>query len=150
MVLKLFNPNAHFTSKLVSKSHQDVSSKPGPTDTYQVQVNGSAVYLTVQAGPGGTTSPSPGTYAEAIGAQVQVKPLPNSGYALDKWQLDGVDSGSGDPPDHNFTVKMSTYANHTLKALFVPGLTVTAWANTTSGSAPLPVQFNSSASDGKL
>jgi PKD repeat protein len=114
----------------------------GISDTKWVLITVRAVYLTIQAGAGGTTNPAPGTYEYGLGQQVPVTAQPSSGYALDRWELDSVPSGSSSV----FWVIMD--ANHTLRAVFVQGLTVSASANVTSGNAPLPVQFSSTASGG--
>lgn len=81
-------------------------------------------YLTIVAGPGGTTSPAPGVYAYAYGTMVSVTALPSVGYMLDHWILDAVNVGSANP----YAVTMNQ--NHTLQALFkkisaVGGLSLT-------------------------
>jgi PKD repeat protein len=114
----------------------------GISDTKSLQVTAYALYLTIQATAGGTTIPAPGTYQEPQGSQVTVTAVPNTNYALGKWQLDGIDSGSVNP----FVVTMN--ANHTITAYFVPGLTVTATANPMSGLAPLNVSFTCTVSGG--
>lgn len=69
-------------------------------------------YLTILAGPGGTTSPAPGVYPYGYGTMVSVSAIPNAGYTFDHWVLDSVNVGSANP----YVVTMNE--NHTLQALF--------------------------------
>ena len=71
-------------------------------------------YLTILAGPGGTTNPVPGIYPYGYGTMVSVSALPNGGYVLDHWVLDSINVGTANP----YTVTMNS--NHTLQALFKP------------------------------
>lgn len=48
--------------------------------------------LTISAGKGGTTQPEPGSYIHYYGAEVEVKAIPESGYAHSRWSGD-VQSG---------------------------------------------------------
>ena len=67
--------------------------------------------LTVQTSTGGTTSPTPGSYAYPENTNVQVTGLPSTGYNFNRWTLDGVEYTS-----NPITVLMNT--NHTLTAYF--------------------------------
>jgi hypothetical protein len=69
--------------------------------------------LTVTTTLGGTTNPSPGVYSYSAGQMVQVTAIPNSGYVLNHWELDGTNVSSSNNP---YTVTMN--ADHTLKAVF--------------------------------
>lgn len=68
--------------------------------------------LTIAAGPGGTTSPAPGTYQYGYGTIVSVTAIPNAGYVLNYWTLDAVNVGATNP----YTVTMDQ--NHVLEAFF--------------------------------
>ena len=68
--------------------------------------------LTIIAGPGGTTSPVPGTYQYGYGTMVGVTAIPNAGYVLNYWTLDAVNVGAANP----YTVTMDQ--NHILEAFF--------------------------------
>jgi hypothetical protein len=68
--------------------------------------------LIIQAGPGGSTNPIPGTYTFNAGSTVQVTASPNATYAFDHWELDGTNIGSSNP----YSVLID--GNHTLKAVF--------------------------------
>ena len=46
------------------------------------------LYLTITAGSGGTTDPSPGTYTYDEGTEVTIKATPNSGYIFVAWSGD--------------------------------------------------------------
>jgi parallel beta-helix repeat protein len=68
--------------------------------------------LTVTATDGGTTDPTPGTYIYWSGTTVGIAALPNAGYYLDHWELDGIDIGIPNP------VNVTMNANRTLHAVF--------------------------------
>jgi hypothetical protein len=69
--------------------------------------------LTIQAGYGGTTSPSPGSYVYGLGEQVAVSATATvTDYKFYYWLLDGIDVGTKNP----YTVTMDS--DHTLKAVF--------------------------------
>jgi hypothetical protein len=70
----------------------------------------------------GTTSPAPATYKEAVGSTVNVTAVPNTGYYLNYWLLDGVNVGSANP----YTVTMN--ADHRLQAVFAQA--VIGWLGT--------------------
>jgi hypothetical protein len=74
-----------------------------------------AVYyiLTIKSTGGGRTSPIAAPYKYAEGSTVSVEAIPNVDYALDHWNLDGVNIGKPNPT----TVLMN--ANHTIEAVFV-------------------------------
>jgi subtilisin family serine protease len=68
--------------------------------------------LAVSATPGGTTTPKAGTYTYINGSAVEVSAVPNEGYYLAFWLLDGISAGNGNP----LTVTMD--ANHALQPVF--------------------------------
>ena len=68
--------------------------------------------LTITATSGGTTNPAPGTYTYWQGTVVSVTAIPNPGYILDHWELDGAPAGSQNP----ISITMNT--NHNLHAVF--------------------------------
>jgi hypothetical protein len=70
--------------------------------------------LTITTNPGGTTAPTPGTYTYTANHTVQITAIPDTGYLLDHWELDGLNAGSANP----YTITMNT--NHTLRAVFLP------------------------------
>ncbi|MEM1573737.1 MAG: hypothetical protein QXY96_04545 [Candidatus Methanomethylicaceae archaeon] len=108
----------------------------GILDEKWILINVNAIYLTIQTSLGGTTNPSPGTYMCIKGQQIQVNAQPYSGYTLGWWELDNIVSGDMNP----FTIIMNQ--NHTLKAIFIPTLSVLLIANPLSGFAPLNVTFD--------
>jgi hypothetical protein len=71
--------------------------------------------LSITTTAGGTTNPTPRTYAYIYeqGTVVSVSALPSTGYYFDHWQLDGAPAGTTNP----MSVTMNT--NHALKAFFV-------------------------------
>jgi len=69
--------------------------------------------LTISAGSGGTTSPSPGTYWYVAGFPAQVTAYPYDYYNFDYWLLDGGYYSS------NPTVMVTMNSNHNLQAVFV-------------------------------
>jgi hypothetical protein len=70
--------------------------------------------LTIAVSGHGTTSPSPGVYVLDEGSQQTVTAVPDAGYKLDYWDLDGANVGSS----LSYTVTMDE--DHTLTAVFVP------------------------------
>jgi len=99
----------------------DGTSQGNGTNPITVSINGphiaSAHYvstyaLTIEAGPGGITNPTPGTYTYYANSTVQVTANPSMNYEFDHWQLDGIDAGSSNP----FSIVLN--GNHTLRATF--------------------------------
>jgi len=60
----------------------------------------------------GTTDPAPDVYDYKALEEVTVTAIPNAGYAVQYWELDGVTY----PASDTFTVKM--YSDHVLKCIF--------------------------------
>jgi len=61
-------------------------------------------YLYISAGEGGTTDPPPGTYKLNVNEEVTITAIPDSGYTVGKWSVDGVDWGHVD----SITITMDT------------------------------------------
>ena len=55
------------------------------------------VDLTINAATHGTTNPAPGTYPYGEGLDASVQAIPDTGYVLDHWILDGSNYGSANP-----------------------------------------------------
>jgi len=89
----------------------------GPT--YQ----GKRQNLAITTTTGGTTMPTPGNYSYSDGATVCARALPQTYYALDHWELDGLDIGQQDP-----VITMNQ--NHTLHAVFLTNATIRAYCYT--------------------
>ncbi|OYT44454.1 hypothetical protein B6U84_04085, partial [Candidatus Bathyarchaeota archaeon ex4484_40] len=88
--------------------------------------------LTIQAGSGGTTNPAPGSYWHDEGSIVSVQAIPDTGYHLDYWTLDGSNVGSTNP----YPVTMNS--PHTLKAYFaINTYTLTVQAYKSGSSTPV-------------
>jgi len=68
--------------------------------------------LTITTTADGTTNPYPGNHTNSEGHSVSVLAIPDTGYELDHWELDGVSVGSCNP----YPVFMDN--NHTLHAVF--------------------------------
>lgn len=68
--------------------------------------------LTITTTSGGTTSPEPGTYSYPQGTNVTVTAVPDEGYELSSWLLDGSYAGSS----NNITITMNS--NHDIQAVF--------------------------------
>jgi hypothetical protein len=68
--------------------------------------------LNITVTKGGTTSPPPGTYIYSQGTLVNVTALPNTGYGLNHWELDGTNIGA----TNSTQVTMNT--DHQLEAVF--------------------------------
>ena len=72
--------------------------------------------LTIGASFGGTTLPSPGSREYDEGSLVSVEAVPDPGFVLVHWHLDGINAGNDNP----FVVTMDQ--NHSLYAEFVSQL----------------------------
>jgi len=72
--------------------------------------------LTITVTVGGITNPSPGVYAYTAGSNVFVTAIPDIGYMLDHWELDGNNIGAINP------TSVTMDADHTLQAVFVISL----------------------------
>jgi hypothetical protein len=64
--------------------------------------------LTIIPPANGTTNPSPGSYVYDAGTSVSVAAIPDTGYMLGHWELDGANIGATNP------VSVTMDANHTL------------------------------------
>lgn len=94
------------------------------------------VILTILSSPGGTTNPPPGMYSYDLGNVAPVSSIPDPGYALSHWLVDGVVAGT----TPNIGIQMA--ADHTVQAVFspVPGTTKKiAYSSSPSG---IPVDVN--------
>jgi hypothetical protein len=61
-----------------------------------IGIGNPAYHLSISAGSGGTTEPSPGSYVYYEETTVEVTAIPYSGYSFDHWILDGG-TESGNP-----------------------------------------------------
>ena len=86
--------------------------------------------LTITAGTGGSTNPSPGTYWYDAGTQVQVNATASSGYRFDHWIQNGYPSGSNNP----ITVDMNGY--RTLQPVFVQQYSLIIYPATGGTTSP--------------
>jgi hypothetical protein len=98
--------------------------------------------LTISANAGGTTNPAPGSYNVAEGSSVAVRAVPNSGYRLARWVLNGTDSGNAE------SISFIMSGNPTLQAVFevIPPpptytLFISAGSGGTTGPAPGAYQY---------
>jgi hypothetical protein len=94
--------------------------------------------LIITATTEGTTDPAPGTYTYSYGAIVSVQALPNTGYELDHWELNGTSIGSANP------VTITMDANHTLHAIFTYSVTILAHCNTEGVDVSVSISFDGS------
>ncbi len=139
----LQNPSFTFQSPGVYTVQCTATDSVGITDTKSITIVVSSLWLDISSQGSGTTSPSEGSYSKAQGEQVTINANPSTGSALERWLLDGSDIGSANP------VKVIMNSNHSLKAIFIEALSVSARASPPSGDAPLIVAFSSWASGGK-
>jgi hypothetical protein len=90
--------------------------------------------LTITAAANGATSPAAGSYTRPYGTVAAVTAVPNTGYGLDHWLLDGVSAGAANP------ISITIDANHTLQAIFAlfgnQTLTITTTAGGTTSPSP--------------
>jgi hypothetical protein len=88
--------------------------------------------LTMIAGTGGTTSPSPGVHQYPYNTVVSTTATADPWYQFDHWELDSVNVGGANP----YSVTMDQ--NHTLKAVFVPLFALNITTTTGGTTAPAP------------
>ncbi|MDP2915411.1 MAG: hypothetical protein Q8O91_08160 [Candidatus Aminicenantes bacterium] len=69
--------------------------------------------LTIQAGAGGTTDPSPGSYRYNKGSSVSIRPLPDAAYRFISWSGDA--SGESSPLTVTLDRDMTVKANFRLR-----------------------------------
>jgi outer membrane protein assembly factor BamB len=96
--------------------------------------------LTITSTIGGTTSPS-GIKIYPAGSNVNVQALPNTGYYLDHWELDGANIGSSNP----ITITMNS--NHNLHAVFMQipyDVTINAHCDTEGVDISVPITMDGS------
>jgi subtilisin family serine protease len=89
--------------------------------------------LAIATTTGGTTNPAPGNHTYSEGQNVSVQAIPDTGYRLDHWELDGVNISSANP----YPVLMDN--DHLLQAVFAP-ITYTLEVTTTIGGTTNPEQ----------
>ncbi len=75
--------------------------------------------LNISSSAGGTTDPPPNSYWYNNTQVAVVKTLPQTGYALENWVLDGVDQGNASQ------ISISMSKPHSLTEVFVPVPTIT-------------------------
>jgi len=68
--------------------------------------------LTIAVDGSGTTDPLPGVYTYAGGVMASVTAIPDSGYVLDHWELDG------DPAGSDISIDVTMDDDHALTAFF--------------------------------
>jgi parallel beta-helix repeat protein len=90
----------------------DLQELPYTIEDGSVEV-GNQQTLTVMTSEGGTTSPSPGTHLNSYGQRIVVTAIPDSGYALSQWLLDGDYAGK------NSSIEVLMTENHTLQPVFI-------------------------------
>jgi len=83
------------------------------------------VTVTISPATGGTTDPAPGQYTCPPGNQARVTAIPNSGWWLDHWLLDGSNFGN------STSIEFSLDGNHTVRPVFA--------SNTLPGSFMLAI-----------
>lgn len=72
--------------------------------------------LAISTTVGGTTDPAPGAYVYTEGEIVPVTAIPETGYMLNHWELDGVDVGK------ETSINITMDSNHDLYAVFSFGV----------------------------
>jgi len=88
--------------------------------------------LTIATTTGGTTSPTPGVISYTNGTTAEITAIPDAGYGLDHWELDGFSIGSQNP-----TIVMMD-SNHTLNAVFKHTYELTITVTTGGTTDPSP------------
>jgi len=89
--------------------------------------------LTITAGSGGITDPSPGTYNHDYGAEITITATPNSGYTFSGWT---GDVPSGQENDNPITITMDSDKSVTANFVRPYTLTIAAGSGGTTDPAP--------------
>jgi len=100
---------AGYTFEPSSREYTDVTSDQVGQDYTAIVIKHT---LTINAGNGGTTQPSPGNYAYDYGSQVSIKAIPNSGYKFAGW--------SGDASGMSIEIVIIMYSDKSITATFSP------------------------------
>jgi hypothetical protein len=99
-------------------STTDITASPILYDVSVYYMQVFQVNLTVAVSAHGTTSPVPGVYLLDGGSSQMVTAIPDLGYKLDHWDLDGLDVGNSS----SYTVTMND--EHILTAMYASGATI--------------------------
>jgi hypothetical protein len=97
-----------------------IPGRPPPSDL------SNAAIVTILASAGGTTSPSPGTYALANAEKFDLTAMPNEGWQFLHWTICGYDSGHGNyptnwnPTDNPYNINHGYGAEYIYQAVFAP------------------------------
>ncbi|MDP2915409.1 MAG: hypothetical protein Q8O91_08150 [Candidatus Aminicenantes bacterium] len=96
--------------------------------------------LTIQAGAGGTTNPSPGTYRINTGSRVSIRAIADAAYGFTSW--------SGDASGNAASITITLDRDMTVKANFTPQqtLTIQAGAGGTTNPSPGTYRINKGSS----
>ena len=86
--------------------------------------------LVIQAGPGGTTDPSPEMYRYGKGSQISVRAVANAGYRFSSWSGDAF--GDANP------VTVTLDRDMTVKANFTPQQTLVIQTSSGGTTDPIP------------
>jgi hypothetical protein len=116
-----------------------IANDDSDENPYDIALTGDAqvVYsLTIAAGTGGTTDPSPGISSHNEGTQVDVTAIPDNGYRFDGWT---GDAPSGHEDDNPLTVTMDS--DKSITANFVREYTLTIAAGTGGTTDPVPGDY---------
>ncbi|MBA7628110.1 hypothetical protein ES703_35580 [subsurface metagenome] len=112
--------------------------------TYQVmrlkRVDAIQVSLTISAGVGGSTDPSPGAWNYNMGSSIIVTALPDAGYQFVEWQENGIALSMDNPL--SLTMDVDRHLTAVFKEIIVPpqqyALTISVLGEGTTEPAPGP------------
>jgi parallel beta-helix repeat protein len=93
--------------------------------------------LTIAAGTGGATNPSPGTYTYNSGTEVNITAIPNSGYAFSEW------SGETSRNENPITITMDKDKSITANFILSYQLKITSGNGGTTDPSPGTYTYNS-------
>jgi len=94
--------------------------------------------LTIAAGEGGTTDPAPGTYTHRPTDTVQITAIPNAGYYVLGWTVDGVSKGS----ENTIYISMATSHNVAVAFTTTQPPPIRIPAKIVNLTAPPPLSLN--------
>ena len=125
----------NFTLTTPAGSHKiEVTVSDGSlsdSQTWTVNVPSNTNYdLTISSSSNGATNPTADLYQYAEGTSISIQAIPDTGYKLDHWILDGANAGDANP----YLVTM--FSNHEITAIFtqIPESTYYQLSISNSGS----------------
>jgi subtilisin family serine protease len=131
-VSEIYQALAETGTMIQSKCYNSNVSKPRINIDKAINLLGYS--LTISAGMGGTTDPSPGTYSYDKGKKVTITAISNENYGFAYW--------SGDASGTNNPITITMDSNKSIKANFIRQYDLTINASTGGTTNPSPGTYS--------